>query len=144
MRDSLYHLAHECYRNKEDAVYLPEEITREGIRTRVDELISNGILPYSSLLAIGDKPVGAAIVSIGKTEPDTRQAVLEELCIVPEFRQQGLASLLLGNVLGRMHEDGEQKVVVTVTLSNASSYRLYRSFGFELDQVVPHATWTDG
>lgn len=55
---------------------------------------------------------------------------ITQLCITPEARSHGLGERLLRAAIARLAEAGAERVGLTVTLSNAAAFNLYRRCGF--------------
>jgi ribosomal protein S18 acetylase RimI-like enzyme len=66
--------------------------------------------------------------------------VIQELCVSPEFRRQGLGSYLIDVVLQRMKAAGESDVHVTVTATNDTIRRLNEAAGFQPTRTIPYAS----
>lgn len=85
----------------------------------------------SSGLAVADKHredpcvLGAALVIEGRSGP-----VLDLLFVRPRWQRQRLATVLVGAVLGRLHDGGARHLTSRYLLANEASRAWHRSFGF--------------
>lgn len=71
------------------------------------------------------RPIGR--MSLDRTEPEWR---LMEIALLPERRNRGLGSELIGWVQQAAHHAGAEAVTLHVVTSNRSAHRLYVRLGF--------------
>ena len=60
---------------------------------------------------------------------------INTLAVGPEFRRQGLASLLMRQLLHLAHTEGATRALLEVRRSNVPAIRLYESLGFQVTDV---------
>ncbi len=65
-------------------------------------------------------------------ELDSDTAEIESLAVDPEYRRQGLATILLIKLLGAIKKRGATFIVLEVRPSNKAAIALYKSFGFQI------------
>ena len=135
-------LLHDSYQDNEDPVYTSQELTWEGTKKRVNELLVDGLHPFSKIILSSNRIVGATIVCVYEKDND-RRFVIQENCVHPSLRKRKIGSALLAHVLSEMQQKGEKKVLLTVTLQNKAAYNLYKKFGFVVQRIIPYAIWTD-
>ncbi|QQR89484.1 MAG: GNAT family N-acetyltransferase [Myxococcales bacterium] len=68
---------------------------------------------------------------------------LYQLMTIDQYRRQGLASVLLGQMFDDLRKDGVKQLFLEVRADNHAAIKLYRSMGFELLQTRP-AYYPDG
>ena len=59
------------------------------------------------------------------------QADIQTIAITPLYRRQGIATLLLNDVLSHLASKAVQDVFLEVAVSNTDAIRLYERFGFK-------------
>lgn len=138
----LEELLHDSYQGNEDPVYTSEELTWEGTKKRVNELLVDGLHPYSKVILSSNRIVGVIMVFVYEND-DGRRFVIQEYCVHPSLRRRKIGSVLLEHVLNEMQHNGEKEVLLTVTLRNKAAYNLYKNFGFVIQRKIPYATWVD-
>ncbi|MBT1450894.1 ribosomal protein S18-alanine N-acetyltransferase [Glaciecola sp. XM2] len=90
------------------------------------ELFTQSIItPFSLAAVIDGQVVGYVIVSQRPGE-----AEIEDICVSEAFREQGIGSMMLKEVLARLTRANIDTVYLEVRQSNLSAQRLYRNFGF--------------
>ncbi|BBL71708.1 GNAT family N-acetyltransferase [Methylogaea oryzae] len=70
-------------------------------------------------------------------QPWLRGPFLELLCLLPDYRGQGLGGLLLAELHDRARLSGLANVWATATHSNENALRFYRRQGYEQAGVLP-------
>ena len=65
-------------------------------------------------------------------ELDSDTAEIESLAVDPEYRRQGIATILLIKLLGAIKKRGATFIVLEVRPSNKAAIALYKSFGFQI------------
>jgi len=71
--------------------------------------------------------IGYAVVSMAVDE-----AHLLNLCVAPDQRRRGLASILLDHVIREVRIGGRDRVFLEVRPSNRAAVNLYRRYGFKV------------
>ena len=85
----------------------------------------------------GDAPTGHVLLEWGGTEDEPIRSRLlecpnlEDLFVIPEFRRQGIGSMLLDAAVTAVHEAGYTKLGLGVAVDNPGVMRLYAQMGFE-------------
>lgn len=54
------------------------------------------------------------------------------LAVRPEFRRRGIASALIGDMIGKLREEGCRFIFLEVRASNEAARKIYESFSFKL------------
>lgn len=66
---------------------------------------------------------------------------ITQICIHPQFRNRGLAHLLLQETCKVLHNRGFRAVSLTVTEGNTTAVKIYRQEGFETIHAFDGAVW---
>ena len=66
------------------------------------------------------------------TELDSDTAEIESLAVDPEYRRQGVATILLVKLLGAVRKRGATFIILEVRPSNKAAIALYKDFGFQI------------
>ena len=74
---------------------------------------------------------GETIVGFVKIDLVTEGTYVHGVGVVPEYRRQGLARVILGTSLRRAAENHHQKMLLEVDATNHAAVGLYQSLGFE-------------
>ncbi len=122
--------------SKEDRLFLRDDVSKPAtIQSWVDELDYERVLP---LLALADgKVIGDATLhrrAIGWT----RHLGKVRLVIDPEYRQKGLGSLLIKELIEIAKGLKLERVVVELMGSQQAALAAFRHFGFERAAVLYH------
>ena len=122
--------------SKEDRLFLRDDVSKPAtIQSWVDELDYERVLP---LLALADgKVIGDATLhrrAIGWT----RHLGKVRLVIDPEYRQKGLGSLLIKELIEIARGVKLERVVVELMGSQQAALAAFRHFGFERAAVLHH------
>ena len=91
-----------------------------------DESIINDISKHDYYAAINDgEVVGYACVWMMPPE-----AELQDICVSPEMRRQGIARLIMEHLIKDAENNGADTVLLEVRSSNTAAIRLYEEYGF--------------
>ncbi|MBS0990078.1 GNAT family N-acetyltransferase [Acetobacter okinawensis] len=85
---------------------------------------STGVL--AGVVVVGAEPAGFVMLRCVAGE-----AEILTLCVLPEYRRQGLAAQLVAWGLGRSAEQGADMVFLEVSVGNPAAQELYVQAGFE-------------
>ncbi|MCP1212956.1 GNAT family N-acetyltransferase [Acetobacter okinawensis] len=85
---------------------------------------STGVL--AGVVVVGAEPAGFVMLRCVAGE-----AEILTLCVLPEYRRQGLAAQLVAWGLGRSTEQGADMVFLEVSVGNPAAQELYVQAGFE-------------
>ena len=110
-----------------DAVMIVEEasfVQPWSRRLFVDELSQ----PSRRYVVAND---GEAVRGYGGIMVGGEEATVVTLAVAPGYREQGVASLLLMNLVERARRQGARHLTLEVRESNQPALELYRKFGFE-------------
>jgi len=66
---------------------------------------------------------------------------ITQICVLPEFRSQGIGVALLDAAMNNLQRRGFSQLSLTVTQANETAIRLYRRFGFETLKVFDAFVW---
>ena len=84
-----------------------------------------------------DQPIGYLVITWGwGIESGGKEALIDELFVVPEARSQGLATAMLQAALNRAQELGTKAVFLETELDNPKSRDLYKRLGFQQESSV--------
>ncbi len=72
------------------------------------------------------------IIACAGAELDSDTAEIESLAVDPEYRRQGIATILLIKLLNAIKKRGVSFIVLEVRPSNKPAIALYKSFGFQI------------
>lgn len=78
-----------------------------------------------------NNPIGSLILSI----PNSRQAELTYLGILPEFRSQGYGSEIMQFVMQWLQQQHIEFATLSVDCRNTTALRLYQRFGFQITEA---------
>ena len=94
------------------------------------------------LAEIDGRPVGYAMVSIGRQPPqmwDTDPpAVLQTLSVLPAYRDKGIGSALMKAVHAELRRLGVEQMVIGVLAANERAMKLYQRYGY---RPALHMLW---
>jgi ribosomal protein S18 acetylase RimI-like enzyme len=121
---------------KEDLTANPVANTLEGCRTHLHNIITDSygaFTPGRSFVAVHDgRPVGCLLTSA--LLPGN--ALVVELAVDRDFRGRGIASAMIGSLIGVMA--GKSHIRLTVTVSNNAAARLYERLGFQVSARIAY------
>ena len=66
---------------------------------------------------------------------------ITQICVLPEFRAQGIGESLLKAAMNNLHQRGFSQLSLTVTQANEHAINLYRRFGFETLRIFDAFVW---
>lgn len=97
-----------------------------------------GFLPEATWLVAHDRPLTSAVYcgTIQGVRDRAGYGAIQNLGILPEFRDQGLGSALMLRALAGFQAAGLQKAYLEVTAQNEGAIRLYRRLGFYKARTV--------
>lgn len=72
------------------------------------------------------------IIACAGAEINSDTAEIESLAVDPEYRRQGIATILLIKLLGAVKERGATFILLEVRPSNKAAIELYKGFGFQI------------
>jgi ribosomal protein S18 acetylase RimI-like enzyme len=119
--------------------YVSDATTWRERRTLYDDLFAE----HDPVLLLGRHAGQLAGYALGYTMPaigtwlaDTwstgdRIGEVESLSVLPAYRGQGLGSLLLEQLHGRLREQGAKDLIVGALSGNADAIRLYQRHGYQ-------------
>ena len=111
-------------------------LTMEHIEMALEPLLDNPSLGDVWLIE-DDQPIGYLVITWGwGIESGGKEALIDELFVVPEARSQGLATAMLQAALNRAQELGTKAVFLETELENPKSRDLYKRLGFQQESSV--------
>ena len=111
-------------------------LTMEHIEMALEPLLDNPSLGDVWLIE-DDQPIGYLVITWGwGIESGGKEALIDELFVVPEARSQGLATAMLQAALNRAQELGTKAVFLETELDNPKSRDLYKRLGFQQESSV--------
>ncbi|MFA6273891.1 MAG: GNAT family N-acetyltransferase [Candidatus Paceibacterota bacterium] len=107
-----------------------EAMTRTKVKNTVVRSVSNPDQIKIEIFRVGNKVVGYAFLTFyWSNEYGGVVALLDELYIIPEFRNKGLATFFIEHLT----KEKEYKVIdLEVFKENTSALKLYKRLGFEI------------
>ena len=115
---------------------------REVMKTAVTRLIHDNSLGYLWLIRLDDKPVGYAALTLGYSfEYKGREAFVEEIFVLEEFRGRGIGTRALEFVIEKAKEIGINALHLEVEKHNEAGISLYRKFKFEDHNRILMTRW---
>lgn len=127
------------FRNELDANVFPCLGDYEGCLRLMREIAGReGFLPESTWLVAHDRPLTVAEYcgTIQGVRDRAGYGAIQNLGILPEFRDHGLGSALLLRALAGFQAAGLDKAYLEVTAQNEGAIRLYRRLGFYKARTV--------
>ena len=128
------------FRNEIDANVFPCLGELAGCRRLMREISrKGGFLERATWLAVTDTHDPQGRRSCGTIQGIRDQAgigAVQNLGIVPAYRDQGLGSVLLLSALQGFRESGVNRVYLEVTAENEGAIRLYKRMGFRTVKTV--------
>ena len=111
-------------------------LTVEHIEIALEPLLDNPSLGDVWVIE-GDQPIGYLVITWGwGIESGGKEALIDELFVVPQARSQGLATAMLQAALNRAQELGTKAVFLETELDNPKSRDLYKRLGFQQESSV--------
>ena len=104
----------------------PVDDTREGIERYLKRNPTTCFLAYTEE-GKGEKSVGVIL-----TGHDGRRAIVHHLCIDPDFRRQGVASMLVQRAEEALRKEGVTKVFGLVFKDNDAANGFWEEQGYSL------------
>lgn len=106
----------------------------EGCHGLMEHIVGRvDFLPRCTWLLVSTLSETFGPVAVGTTQcvaPVHRQAAIQNVGIVPEFRGQGLGRALVDRTLLAMREEGFERATLEVTSRNEQAVALYHRIGF--------------
>ena len=72
------------------------------------------------------------VIACAGAEINSDTAEIESLAVDPEYRRQGVATILLIKLLGAIRKRGATFIILEVRPSNRAAIALYKDFGFQI------------
>jgi GNAT superfamily N-acetyltransferase len=109
-------------------------------KSEIRHTVKNALKPESRALFFLAKernsPVGAAFVNIGSGIQSGGDYIwINEIQILPQHRGRGYGSKLLNHVLEWASKNSMQSVISVTDIDNSASQALFRSAGFEMENI---------
>ena len=83
------------------------------------------------------------IIACAIAEIDNDTAEIGSLAVDPDYRRQGIATILMTKLLGAIVKRGANFVVLEVRLSNTAAIELYKNFGFQIVEREEDYYWDE-
>lgn len=119
-----------------------QSLTKETLSKLPDELSRRSFV-HGFLIYDADIPIGLALCMEGFSTFACRPLInIHDFVVIPEYRNKGIASLLLQAVEDYAQEIGCCKITLEVLQGNLPAQKAYKKFGFkayELDREMGHA-----
>ncbi len=129
-----------CFRGEIDSTIFPCLAERAGcIQLMKDIARRNDFVPEATWLLAYDAEYGSNVTMVGTVQGLRTSAFeggVQNLGIIPEFRHQGLGTLLLFKALQGFYAAGCQVAHLEVTFQNSAAVRLYERLGFRRTETV--------
>jgi ribosomal protein S18 acetylase RimI-like enzyme len=115
---------------------------REELLQVVTGILADKQRGFLLLARAGAEVVGIAyLATIWSVEHGGRSGWLEELYVIPEYRERGIGQALLTAVMERARELGLVAVDLEVDVEHQRAEALYARFGF---RSLPRSRWVKG
>lgn len=114
-------------------------ILAEANRDAARQFLGQSIAAGNAFLAIVDGvTVGFATVHVetGVYEQDTIRGIVDNVYVVPAYRDRGVGTDLLDAAEAHLTENGAETIALSVLASNDRARRLYRDRGYAPNRVV--------
>jgi ribosomal protein S18 acetylase RimI-like enzyme len=123
----------------------------EANRTRIREAILRGIVAGRVLVARATRVVGFVMVTVesGGYDQDLDRGLVQNIYVVPEYRNRGVGGDLLSAAESLLRDRGVDAVALEVMAGNEDARRFYRQQGYrphrvELEKPVESDTHSKG
>jgi ribosomal protein S18 acetylase RimI-like enzyme len=123
----------------------------EANRTRIREAILRGTVAGRVLVARGERVVGFVMVDVesGSYDQDLDRGLVQNIYVVPEFRDRGVGGDLLAAAERLLRDRGVDAVALEVIAGNEDARRFYREQGYrphrvELEKPLENDTHSKG
>jgi ribosomal protein S18 acetylase RimI-like enzyme len=123
----------------------------EANRTRIREAILRGTVAGRVLVARGERVVGFVMVDVesGSYDQDLDRGLVQNIYVVPEFRDRGVGGDLLAAAERLLRDRGVDAVALEVMAGNEDARRFYRGQGYrphrvELEKPLENDTHSKG
>lgn len=111
-------------------------LTKEHVLGALEPLLANPGIGDVWILE-SDVPLGYLVITWGwGIESGGKEALIDELFVIPEARNQGLATAMLQAAIERAQENGTKAVFLETELENPKSRDLYKRLGFQEESSV--------
>ncbi len=97
-------------------------------------------LEHGNALVIEDKDI---IVACAFYKPKGNYVYLERLSVLPEYRKQGIATILIKEIEKRAKETRAKGLTLSVRLVLTRQQALYSSLGFECESYGTHSGFSE-
>jgi ribosomal-protein-alanine N-acetyltransferase len=75
--------------------------------------------------------------SMNGMEPGVKIGHVIDIAVHPQFRRQGIGSMLLKELMRRLIKKGCTQIRLEVRVSNIAAQKMYEKFGFQSVEIVP-------
>ncbi len=119
--------------NREDPDFTGDfRFDETGVRQAIAELAGNPALGRLWLMRWSDAAIGYVALCFGfSLESHGRDAVLDELYLLPEFRGQGFGTATMHFVEAEARRLGVKRLYLEAERANTRAVAMYRRLGFE-------------
>ena len=119
--------------NQEDPAFTGEfHFDETAIRAALEQLLANPTLGQAWLIQVGERPVGHAVLTYGfSLESHGRDALIDEIYVIPDCRRQGIGRQVIGQVEAEARRLGAHKFYLEVERPNSRAQAFYRQLGFQ-------------
>lgn len=83
------------------------------------------------------------IIACAGAEIANDTAEIESLAVDPDYRRQGIATILLIKLLGAIKRRGATFIILEVRPSNKAAIALYKGFGFQIVEREKDYYWNE-
>jgi ribosomal protein S18 acetylase RimI-like enzyme len=92
--------------------------------------------PNALFVAVSDNTIIGFVIAYVRTNASTTFGTVDDLCVLPEYRHQGVGQRLFETVIEQLKADGAQRVFFESGLQNTEMHTWSKGFGFEPVSMV--------
>jgi GNAT superfamily N-acetyltransferase len=110
----------------------------EKVRATLTQLLTDPSMGWVWLVRSDNKPIGYVVIALGYSlEYHGRDAIIDELYIIDEYRGLGIGTWVLGYVEGKARDLGINALHLEVERTNTRARLLYEKLGYQdLDRYL--------
>jgi len=125
----------------QEAEFTPDhELQERGL----SKILNNEDIGVILVVRESDKVIGMVnILYTISTAVGERVGILEDLVVLPEYRNRGIGSKLIGYAWAFVKREGCKRLTLLTDYDNHQAHRFYSRAGFRCSSMVPFRIWTE-